>query len=121
MLADPIVVAANAPNPACSFSATKLDGYGSSRVDTNGAGYDLTISHTPGKSATRHYVKLTQTKDAVNPYTGMTQRTICSVSLSLTAPSFGFTSADQANLWKLLKDVIDDDQVGMARLVQNQS
>jgi len=121
MLADPITVAANAPNPALSFSTTKADGYGSQRVDGNLGGYDLTISHTPGKTTSRHYVKLTKGKDAVDPYTGQTRRVTESISLSIVQPSFGFTNSEVADLWKAFKDTVDDADVTIARLLLNQS
>jgi len=121
MLADPVTIAANAPTPALVFAITKSDGYGANRVDTGGNGYDLVVNHTPGKSTSRHYVKITQSKDAVNPYTGATQRVSASVSVSVSAPTFGFTSANLVDLWEALVDTVNDSEVTMARILQNQS
>lgn len=121
MLADPVTIAANAPTPSLVFAITKSDGYGANRVDTGGNGYDLTISHTPGKTTNRHYVKITQVKDAVNPYTSQTQRVQASVSVSVSSPTFGFTSANLVDLWEAIADTINDSEVTMARILQNQS
>lgn len=121
MLADPVAVAAATPNPAYSFAVVRSDGYGSVRKDVNGTDTEIVIQHTPGKASKRHYVKITFAKDAVNPYTSQTQRVVASVSLSMTYPSFGFTDADKAAFYLALKSFIDDDQVGIARIVQMQS
>lgn len=120
-LADPITIAAAAPTPQLVFGRTRFDGYGSERVDTGGNGYDLVITHTPGKNQNRHYVRLTKKVDAVNPYSGLTQAKEASVSLSITRPSFGFTNADVVALVQALIDTILDTEVTTARLLQNQS
>lgn len=120
-LADPVTIAAAAPTPALVFAKTRFDGYGSERVDTGGNGYALTINHTPGKNLNRHYLRLTKTVDAVNPYTGLTQAKEASVSLSISRPSFGFTSADMVALVQALIDTILDAEVTTARILQNQS
>lgn len=121
MLADPFTIAANAPTPSLVMAITRSDGYGSERVDTGSNGYKTVINHTPGKNGDRHYVKLTQEKDAVNPYTGQTQRVVASVSVSVAVPSFGFTSANMVDLWEAIVDTINDAEVTMARILQNQS
>lgn len=120
-LADPVTIAANAPTPSLVFAKTRFDGYGSERVDTGGNGYNLTITHTPGKNQNRHYVRLTKVVNAVNPYSGLTQEKESSVSLSITRPAFGFTNADVVALVQALFDTVLDTEVTTARLLQNQS
>lgn len=120
MLADPLVVAASAPNPAYSFAAIKIDGYGSERRDT-ATGLNLIINHEKGKSGDRHYVKISSVKDAVNPYTGLTQKQTATVSLSVTVPPYGFTETDMINLIKSLLDTVADSDFTTTRLLQFQS
>lgn len=120
MLADPLVVAASAPNPAYSFAAIKIDGYGSERRDT-GTGLTLIINHEKGKSGDRHYVKVSSTKDAVNPYTGLNQKQSASVSLSVSVPPFGYTETDMVNMIKSLLDTLADSDFTTVRLLQFQS
>lgn len=121
MLIDPVPVAAAAPNPAYSFAVVKTDGYGAVRVDTLGTNTQIDITHTPGKGSTRHYVKFTFAKDAINPYTGATQRVSATTSLAMSYPTFGFTDADKAAFWLALKSFLDDGDVGIARILQKQS
>lgn len=121
MFIDPVPVAAAAPNPAYSFAVVKSDGYGAVRVDTLGSNTEMVVQHTPGKGSTRHYVKLSFPKDAINPYTGQTQRVSASISLSISYPTFGFSDADKAAFWLALKSVIDDSDVTIARILQKQS
>lgn len=121
MLIDPVTVAARAPVPLLTFAATKLEGYGSERVDTGGAGYAILINHTPSSKGDRHYVKVSRSKDATNPYTALTQKQTASVSLSIAGASFGYTSAEMAELVQTLIDFVLDTEVTTARLLQNQS
>lgn len=121
MLADPVALVAASPNPVYNFAVVRSDGYGSVRRDISGSDTEIVIQHTPGKTSKRHYVKITFAKDAVNPYTSHPQRVVGSISLSTTYPSFGFTDADKAAFWLALKTFIDDDQVGISRLLQMQS
>jgi len=120
MLVDPIPVAASSPNPAYSFAVIRSDGYGTERRDT-ATGLLLTINHNTGKSGDRHYVKLTSGVDAVNPYTGLTQRQTASVSLSISVPPFGFTETAMVNLIKALLDTVADGDVTTTKLLQFQS
>lgn len=121
MLADPVTVAAASPIPQLVLAVVRSDGYGSERVDTGGAGFGTVISHTPGKNGNRHYVKLTWTKDATNPYSGLVQKQTASVSLSISRPSFGFSDVDCVDLVEALRDFVFDTEVTPARLVQMQS
>lgn len=121
MLADPIAVAARSPTPAINFAVAKLEGRGSERVDTNLGGYALTINHQPSKSSNRHYVRVSLSKDAVDPYTSRTQRVSASVSVAIATSTFGFTSTDLSALWALLKDTVDHANVGVPRLLADQS
>jgi hypothetical protein len=121
MLVDPVTVAAAAPIPQLTLAVVRSDGYGTERVDTGGGGFSTIITHTPGKNGNRHYVKLTWTKDATNPYSGLVQKQAASVSLSISRPSFGFSDADCVDLVEALRDFIFDTEVTPIRLVQMQS
>jgi hypothetical protein len=121
MLADPFTIAANAPTPSLVMAITRSDGYGSERVDTGGNGYSAKFSHTPGKNGDRHYVQIVRTKDATNPYTGLTQKQTASVSVSVSGAAFGFTTAEMVDLWEAIVDTINDSEVTMTRILQNQS
>jgi hypothetical protein len=120
-LPDPITVAAASPTPQLVFTTVRFDGYGSERVDSGGNGYTTVINHTPGKNNNRHYVKLTQRVNAVNPYSGLTQAKEASVSISITRPDFGFSDAAMVALVTALRDFVFDSEVTPAKLLQNQS
>ncbi len=120
-LPDPITVAAASPTPQLVLSTVRFDGYGSERVDTGGNGYTTVINHTPGKNGNRHYVKISQKVNAVNPYSGLTQAKEASVSMSISRPDFGFTDAAMVALVVALRDFVFDTEVTPAKLLQNQS
>jgi hypothetical protein len=120
-LPDPFTIAAAAPTPSLVFAKIRMDGYGAEYTDTGGNGYTVVINHTPGKNANRHYVKLTQLKNATNPYTGLTTPQTASVSLSIVRPSYGYTDAEMAALVAALIDVIEDAEVTATKLLQMQS
>lgn len=122
MLADPITIAANAPTPSLIFKVVKADGYGSERRDAGGV-YSLVITHEDGKgkTANRHYVKISETKDAVNPYTGGTSKQTATVSLSVSRPAFGWTTANIVDLIEALMDTLNDAEFTPSNLVQFQS
>lgn len=120
MLVDPFTIAANSPTPSLVMAMIRNDGYGSERVDATGA-YNLVISHTPGKANTRHYVKLTQTVTAANPYTGVNQQKAASASLSIVVPDFGFSAAAMAAHTQALIDTLLDSEVTIARILAFQS
>lgn len=122
MLVDPVTVAAAAPTPALVLAIVKSDGYGSERVDTGGYGYSTIINHSKNKGGgSRHYVQMTKSVDAVDPYSGLTKKQVASVSLTINRPGFGFTDADIIALAKALTDFRDDSEVTTARLIQFQS
>lgn len=122
MLADPVTIAAASPTPALSLTVVRSDGYGSERVDTGGNGYATIINHQRTKGGgDRHYVQMTKTVNAVDPYSGLTKKQVASVSLTIARPSFGFTDADMVALCKALTDFRDNASVTTARLVQFQS
>jgi len=110
MLTDPLDISASSPNPAVSFQMIRTDGYGSERRDAGGA-YGLVINHGTNKQGDRHYVKVTKTIDATNPYSGLTSPQSASVSVSFSKPSFGFDDAAIAALYKLLVDTITEADV----------
>lgn len=122
MLVDPVTVAAAAPTPALVFAVVKSDGYGSERVDTGGNGYTVVTNHSrPKGGGDKHYLQITQTLNATNPYTGLVQKQTASVSMTVVRPAFGFTDAALVALMKLLSDYRDDSEVTSARLIQFQS
>lgn len=123
MLPDPVTVAAAAPTPSLVFATIKSDGYGSERVDTGGNGYSVIINHSRGGKTgnDRHYVQMTQTVNATDPYSGLTRKQVASVSFSISRPSFGFTDAAIVALAKALTDFRDDSEVTTAKLIQFQS
>lgn len=121
MLADPVTVAAAAPTPQLALAIIRSDAYGSERVDTGGNGYSTIINHAKGKNGNRHYVQLLLTKNATDPYSGLTRAMTASVSFTINRPLFGFTDADMIALAKALSDFRDDTEVTTARLLQFQS
>jgi hypothetical protein len=90
-------------------------------IDTGGNKYSIMINHTPGKTVNRHYVKITQSVDAVNPYNGFTSAQNANVSISISRPSFGYTDAAMVALVKALTDFLYDTEVTTAKLLQFQS
>lgn len=121
MLADPITVTAAAPTPEIKLAVVRSDGYGSERTDTNAGGYSSIINHSKTKTGTRHYLQLLLTKNATDPYSGLTRQVVASVSFTINRPSFGFADADMVALAKALTDLRDDSEVTTARLLQFQS
>lgn len=122
MLPDPVSIAAASPTPALVLAVVKSDGYGSERVDTGGNGYTVITNHSrPKGGGDRHYLQMTKTVNAVDPYSGLTRKKVASVSLSISRPDFGFTDADMIALCKALTDYRDDGEVTTARLLQFQS
>lgn len=122
MLPDPVTVAAASPTPQLVFTIVKQDGYGSERVDTGGNGYTVIINHSrPKGGGDKHYVQMTQTVNATDPYSGLVKKQIASVSLTISRPSFGFTDAAMVALAKALTDFRDDSEVTTAKLLQFQS
>lgn len=121
MLLDPITVPAAAPTPALNFYIVKSDGYGSLRRHDGVDRYDLVINHAQGKTGDRHYMQIRYTVDAVSPYTGLTSKQTGSASLSITAPPFGFTSAQMVALVKALTDTLADSDVTTTKLLNFQS
>lgn len=122
MLPDPVTVAAAAPTPALVFTIVKQDGYGSERVDTGGNGYTVIINHSrPKGGGDKHYVQMTQTLNATDPYSGLVKKQTASVSLTFSRPSFGFTDAAMVALVKAITDFRDDAEVTTAKLLQFQS
>jgi hypothetical protein len=122
MLPDPVTIAAASPTPSLVFTIVKQDGYGSERVDTGGNGYSVVINHNRIKGGgDKHYVQMTQTVNATDPYSGLTRKQVASVSLTISRPAFGFTDAAMVALAKALTDFRDDSEVTTAKLLQFQS
>lgn len=122
-LPDPIAIAASAPTPAVNFYTAgptpKLDGM--FRVSDVGP-YGAMITHNRSKTAgERHYVKITETKDAVNPYTGGTAKQSAFAALTISIPPFGWTQAEKVALVKLLTDFLADAEVTVAKILMDQS
>jgi len=116
MLNDPIAVDANAPNPALSFAMIRTDSYGSERRDDGGL-YGLVINHSTSKNGDRHYVKVTKTVDATNPYNSLVSPQSASVSVSIARPPYGFDAAAMAALYQLLVDTIASDDATIERII----
>lgn len=122
MLVDPIAVAAASPTPALSFGIIRQDGYGTERKDLGGNGYNVITTHSYTKGGgDKHYVQMTQTLNAVDPFSALTKKQVASVSLTIVRPSFGFTDAQIVALCKALTDYRDTSTVTTARLLQFQS
>jgi len=121
VLIDPITVAAAAPTPALNFYVIRSDGYGTERKHDGTDKYYLTFNHSSGKAGDRHYMQIKLTKDAVSPYTGLTSPQTAGVSLSVSVPPFGFTSADMVALVKALTDTLADTDVTSAKFLNFQS
>lgn len=121
MLADPVTVAAASPTPELKLAVIRSDGYGSERVDTNGAGYTVITQHSKTGKGTRHYLQILQTVNAVDPYSGLTKKQVASCSITINRPLFGFTDAAIVALAKALTDYRDDSEVTTARLIAFQS
>lgn len=119
-LVDPVTIAARAPTPALVFAVVKSDGYGSERRDAGGS-FAVVTSHDQTKGGERHYLKVTEVKDATNPYTGGTSKQTASVSLSVSVPPFGWTEAQKIALIAVLTDYLADTEVTPARFLQMQS
>jgi len=121
MLVDPIAVAANSPNPALTFAVVSYTGEGSERRDVAN-GYFLNFSHSSSaKTGERHYMQLKQTLTATNPITGGNSIQTASVSLSVSIPSFGWTTAAKVALVQALLDTLADSDVTIAKLIGFQS
>lgn len=117
-LANTITVAASAPTPALTFVRTHGPFNGEGRFSDVTNGYDLMLSNTnaPNK-AKRNYMKITQIKDATNPYTGGISKQEASVSISVSIPQFGWDAAASAALVKALTDTLVDSDVTTALFV----
>lgn len=116
-LADPITVAASSPTPALSFGVVKRDGYGSERRDSAN-GYALTFNHSENPSTgERHYMKISQTVVATNPYTGGNSKQTANVSISAAFPPFGWDATQKAALVKALLDTLADSDVTTAKFI----
>jgi hypothetical protein len=120
MFPDPIAVDADAPNPALNLSVIRSDGYGAERRDAAGL-YGLIINHSTSKNGDRHYLKISKTVDATNPYNDLVSPQSASISISVSKPAFGFTDAEVGNLWTALQDVLASDGVDFAGLLAFQS
>lgn len=120
-LVDPITVAASAPTPALTFSVMQRDGFGSNRRDVANK-YALDISHSDSPTnGERHYMKISQTLDAVSPYTGGTSKQTATVSIAASFPPFGWDAAAKAALVKALTDTLADADVTTAKFVAFES
>jgi len=122
MLPDPVTIAAASPTPSLVLAIVKQDGYGSERTDTGGNGYTVVTTHSrPKGGGDKHYIQMTQTLNATNPYSGLVQKQVASVSMTIVRPAFGFTDAAMVALAKALTDYRDDAEVTTAKLLQFQS
>lgn len=122
MLPDPVTIAAASPTPSLVMAIVKQDGYGSERVDTGANGYTVITTHSrPKGGGDKHYLQMTQSLNATDPYSGLVRKQVASVSLTIVRPAFGFTDAAMVALAKALTDYRDDSEVTTAKLLQFQS
>lgn len=118
MLPDPVTVAASSPNPELVFGVIRTDGYGSERRTVDGV-YNLIIKHeAKSNGVENHYVKLSQTKDATDPYTGLTSKKTSYVAVSMNFAQTGWSITDKAALYKAIVDFIADPEVTPTKLIQ---
>lgn len=114
MLADPIAIDARSPTPALSLSVLQSDGFASVRGDIVN-NVIVKMSHSSpldsGTKGERHYLNVSQTKTATNPYTGGDSKQVASASLSVSVPAFGWTLAEKLALIAILTDILADSQV----------
>jgi hypothetical protein len=120
MLPDPYTIAAHPPTAALVFQVIRSDGYGTERRDAAGA-FTVVTTHDKNKGGDRHYMKVVETKDATNPYTGTTSKQQASVSISINIPPFGWTSAQAIALVAVLTDILADSEVTVANILNFQS
>ncbi|DAD52393.1 coat protein [ssRNA phage SRR5466725_21] len=119
-LANTITVAASAPTPALTFARTEGPVNGGGKFSDVTNGYDLMFANTAAPNKTqRNYMKITQIKDATNPYTGGISKQEASVSISASFPPFGWDAAAKAALVKALTDALADSDVTTALFVSN--
>jgi hypothetical protein len=98
----------------------KSDGYGSERRDDEGA-FSVITNHEKGPSADRHYVKVTEVKDATDPISGTTRKQTASCSIAISIPKFGWTAAQAAALVAVLTDYLADSEVTVPAILNFQS
>jgi hypothetical protein len=122
MLIDPITVAAHSPTPALSFAVVDAGALSSQRWDVPN-GYKLNFNHSnnPKSVGEKHYMQLTQTVSAVDPISGGTSLQTASVSLSVSIPPFGWTSAAKIALVQALLDTLADSDVTITNFLNFQS
>lgn len=118
MLSDPLSVIATSFHPALDFAVIRTDGYGAERRDPGGI-YAAVINHNTSKNGDRHYVKISRTINATNPYNGLISPQSASISLSFAKPAFGFTDEDMSKLYSLLQDVLTE--AGVENVIAFQS
>lgn len=116
MFVDPIPVAASAPTPALSFAMVRTDGYGSERLDAANK-YGLKFNHSTNAQGDRHYMQITSTLDAVDPYSGLTTAKTMSVSLTAQVPKYGFDATAAAALVTALWNTLTDADVTIAKFL----
>lgn len=121
MLVDPVTVTAASPTPQLTLAIVKQDGYGSERRDAAN-GYSVITNHSIQKGGgDKHYLQLTKTVTATDPISGQTKKVVCSASMTIVRPAFGFTDADVVAVAKALTDYRDDTEVTTLKLIQFQS
>lgn len=119
-LPDPVTIAAHSPTPQLVLKVIRSDGYGSERRDAAGE-FTVVTNHEMAKAVDRHYIKVSQTKDAVNPVTGGTSKQTATVSIAISVPKFGWTEAQATALVAVLTDYLADSEVTVANILQFQS
>lgn len=121
MLVDPVTIAANAPTPSLVLPIVKNQEFGTVRLDAVN-GFTVTTNHTYLKGGgAKHYIQMTQSKVAPDPYSDASTKQVASVSMTVVSPKYGYSDAEMVALMKALMDYINDSEVTPARLVAFQS
>jgi len=124
MLTDPITVHVDTHTPvqypALSLAVIRSDGYGAERRDASGL-YALVVNHSTSKNGDRHYVKLTKTVNATNPYNDLVSPQSASISISMSKPKFGFTDLEIEYLFNALLATIGSADAGVSRIIAFES
>lgn len=125
MLPDPFTVPAAAPTPALVMRVfapvTQGQNTGYLRRTDDGI-YQCLITHDmrPNKTE-KHYVKVSETKDVTNPYTGGIAQQTSFAAISFSFAPLGWTAAQKAALAKAVIDTILDPEVTIASVIAGQS
>jgi hypothetical protein len=116
---DPIAIAAASPTPALTMSRVSTGNFKSTYFDLAN-GYTFNVEHSDptnhGKKQERHYARLQETKSVTLP-SGSVVLQAASVSISMSVPPYGWTTAQKVALFLALFGSILDSDVSVAKLI----